>query len=226
MLLEQLIEILFFKRQPTMVVVALGSSPNTAIEKFALHFGYPTTMNVKELQASKPLTEHQLNLCTRKLIRSIFQNASELFQTIVRPTKVFIIARAAPCDDTMDSSFVVDWNLNPLKRRKGKRGTPTWIIRLRGLDSREEAEVVEEVEKNSVDDPGEGGEGIAPALAAVKSTVPCMSLSDDPMVFAAATPSVIGVPLSLLPLEGTMEVWSKFPKGLKSLKGPRGGFSK
>ena len=32
---------LFQEQAPTMVVVALGSSPRTPLEKFALHFGYP-----------------------------------------------------------------------------------------------------------------------------------------------------------------------------------------
>ena len=87
------VETLFLECAPSMVVVALGSSPGTSIEKFALHFGYPPAKlsvgtgatdgasggggidaagggNVNGAAAA--LTEHQLNLCTRKLIRDHF----------------------------------------------------------------------------------------------------------------------------------------------------------
>ena len=205
---------LFQEQAPTMVVVALGSSPRTPLEKFALHFGYPQggpTLG----EGEKALSDHQLNLCTRKLIRGIFQNAGELFQLVIRPTKLFVVARARTADMTQ-SSFVVDWNLNPLKRRKGKRGVPTWIIRLRGLGSR--ADIVEQEEQQQEQQQEQQHE---PGQVSSSSSVPVMSLTDDPAAFALVAPQVVGVPLYLLPQDGANEIWSKYPTGIKGVKGKR-----
>jgi hypothetical protein len=230
-LLFQSISELFCEKKPTMVVIALGSSPSTAVEKFALHFGYPTETNEQLQQQQTSLTEHQLNLCTRKLIRSVFQNAGELFQTRVRPTKLFVIARSPPFEDIGKSLFVVDWNLNPLKRRKGKTGISTWIIKIRGLGSNTLEDENEEIEQSGKieeekDKGSEGGKSECTFEGKNHSvqSVPIMSLDDDPMLFAAAAPKVNGVPKSLLPPMNQIEVWCKYPKGIKSLKGPRGGF--
>ena len=214
---------LFQTQSPSMVVIALGSSPATAVEKFALHFGYPQTQT--NSNDSKMLSEHQLNLCTRKLIRGIFQNAGQLFQTVIRPTKLFVVARAPPSEIIAGNSFVVDWNLNPLKRRKGKRGVPTWIIRLRGLGSKiEEEEEEKEEELKTEEGKKETSDAndttIESQVTVPDTSIPIMSLSDDPAAFVQAMPTIIGVPLYLLPDNG-IEIWCKFPKGIKGVKGKK-----
>ena len=241
------IESLFQECAPSMVVVALGSSPGTAIEKFALHFGYPPQRDPSSGGSTSSgascggasataLTEHQLNLCTRKLIRGIFQNAAELFQIEVRPTKMFVMARARPSSST-ESSFVMDWNLNPLKLRKGKKGTPVWIVRVRGVGSADmEEEMTGGGGGGGGGGEGGGGEGgvvvvggglkgddaVAPTDVRVGAV---MSLSDDPADFAGEATRVVGVSLSLLPNDGQREIFYKYSKGFKHLKSPPSGNS-
>jgi hypothetical protein len=175
---------------PTLVVVAIGSSVSTAREKFALHFAYTPDGDAGQGGVhGGPLTEQHLASATRVLIRGIFQNSSELFHHSVRTGKVFVAMRGAEgqtitmpqqqeeqAGDPMllggrgNLQFLPDLRLLPLRRKRGGKSLPTYVIRVRGLNSRVREGDTAEVEAAAAVAEGETRRDIP---------VPCDLLSDE-----------------------------------------------
>ena len=145
------------------------------------------------------------------MIFIIFQNSSELFHHKVRPGKVFVAMRGAEGPSIMPPplnhdgrdalvggsrtvQFLPDLRLLPLRRKRGGKSLPTYVIRVRGLNSRVR-----------------GKDTATPEPAATAET-------------ARGEPGrEIPVPSDLLTDEGQKEIWYRWPEGVRGLRKPPNG---